>query len=154
MSDLRQKINDDVKAAMRSRDKPRLLALRLITAAIKQQEIDKRITIDDAVVLAVLGKMAKQARNAIQQFADAGRTDLVEKESLELSIIEAYLPTQLSDSEIEQIITEAVVALEAKSIKDMSRVMGTIKPRVQDRADMAKVSVLVKQQLAAIKHTD
>ncbi len=147
MSELQQRINDDVKTAMRSKDKDRLGVLRLITAALKQKEVDDRIKLDDTMVLAIMDKMAKQVRDAIQQFQKAGREDLAAKEIFELDIIQEYLPAQLTEDEISQIITESIAKSGAESAKDMGRVMGLLKPRLQGRADMGKVSALVKQKL-------
>ncbi len=148
MSELQQRINDDVKTAMRSKDKDRLGVLRLITAAFKQKEVDERIELDDTMVLAIMNKMTKQIRDSIQQFEQAGRDDLAAKEDFELKIIQEYLPAQLTEDEISQIITECVAASGAESAKDMGKVMGLLKPRLQGRADMGKVSGLVKQQLS------
>lgn len=147
MSALKQRINDDVKTAMRNKDKERLAVLRLITAAFKQKEVDERIELDDTMVLAIMDKMTKQIRDSIQQFEKAGRDDLVQKEAFELGIIQEYLPTQLTEDEIKRIITESIEATGAESAKDMGKVMGFLKPRLQGRADMGKVSGLVKQQL-------
>ncbi|MEE8379518.1 MAG: GatB/YqeY domain-containing protein [Gammaproteobacteria bacterium] len=148
MSELQQRINEDVKAAMRSKDKERLGVLRLITAAFKQKEVDERIELDDTMVLAIMDKMTKQIRDSIQQFEQAGRDDLAAKEAFELEIIQEYLPAQLTEDEISQIITESIAACGAESAKDMGKVMGLLKPRLQGRADMGKVSGLVKQQLS------
>lgn len=148
MSELQQRVNEDVKTAMRSKDKDRLGVLRLITAAFKQKEVDERIELDDTMVLAIMDKMTKQIRDSIQQFEQAGRDDLVAKEAFELEIIQEYLPAQLTEDEISQIITECVAASGAESAKDMGKVMGLLKPRLQGRADMGKVSGLVKQQLS------
>lgn len=148
MSELQQRVKDDVKTAMRSKDKDRLGVLRLITAAFKQKEVDERIELDDTMVLAIMDKMTKQIRDSIQQFEQAGRGDLVAKEAFELEIIQEYLPAQLTEDEISQIITECVAASGAESAKDMGKVMGLLKPRLQGRADMGKVSGLVKQQLS------
>ena len=148
MSKLQQRINEDVKAAMRSKDKERLGVLRLITAAFKQKEVDERIELDDTMVLAIMVKMTKQIRDSIQQFKQASRDDLVAKETFELEIIQEYLPAQLSEDEISQIIAECIEASDAESTKDMGKVMGLLKPRLQGRADMGKVSDLVKQQLS------
>ena len=148
MSALKQRINDDVKTAMRSRDKERLGVLRLITAAFKQKEVDERIELDDTMVLAIMDKMSKQIRDSIQQFEQAGRDDLAQKEAFELGIIQEYLPAQLTEYEIKQIITESIEATGAESAKDMGKVMGILKPRLQGRADMGMVSGLVKQQLS------
>lgn len=147
MADLKARINEDVKAAMRSRDKDRLLVLRMIQAAIKQREVDERIELDDTQVLAVLDKKAKQHRDSIEQFQKAGREDLVSKETFELAIVLQYMPTQLSEAEINQLIEDAIKETGASSIKDMGKVMGLLKPKVQGRTDMGKLSGLVKQQL-------
>lgn len=148
VSELQQRINDDVKTAMRSKDKDRLGVLRLITAAFKQKEVDERIELDDTMVLAIMNKMTKQIRDSIDQFEKAGRDDLAAKEAFELNIIQEYLPAQLTEDEISQIIAECVEASGAESAKDMGKVMGLLKPRLQGRADMGKVSGLVKQQLS------
>ncbi|MCK5431302.1 MAG: GatB/YqeY domain-containing protein [Gammaproteobacteria bacterium] len=148
MSALKQRIIDDVKTAMRSKDKERLGVLRLITAAFKQKEVDERIELDDTMVLAIMDKMTKQIRDSIQQFEQAGRDDLAQKEAFELGIIQEYLPAQLTEDEIKQIITESIEATGAESAKDMGKVMGVLKPRLQGRADMGKVSGLVKHQLS------
>ncbi len=145
MSALKQRINDDVKTAMRSKDKERLGVLRLITAAFKQKEVDERIELDDTMVLAIMDKMTKQIRDSIQQFEQAGRDDLAQKEAFELGIIQEYLPAQLTEDEIKQIITESIEATGAESAKDMGKVMGVLKPRLQGLADMGMVSGLVKQ---------
>ncbi|RKZ44184.1 MAG: GatB/YqeY domain-containing protein [Gammaproteobacteria bacterium] len=148
MSEIQNRINDDVKTAMRSKDKDRLGVLRLITAAFKQKEVDERIELDDTMVLAIMNKMTKQIRDSIDQFEKAGRDDLAAKEAFELNIIQEYLPAQLTEDEISQIIAECVEASGAESAKDMGKVMGLLKPRLQGRADMGKVSGLVKQQLS------
>lgn len=147
MSVTKQRINDDVKAAMRSKDKDRLGVLRLIMAAFKQKEVDERIDLDDTMVLAIMDKMTKQIRDSIQQFEQAGRDDLVKKEKFELEIIQEYLPTQLNEDEIKQLIAESITESGAESVKDMGKVMSILKPRLQGRADMGQVSALVKQQL-------
>jgi uncharacterized protein YqeY len=147
VSELQQRINDDVKTAMRNKDKARLGVLRLITAAFKQKEVDERVELDDTMVLAIMNKMTKQIRDSIDQFEQAGRDDLVAKEAFELGIIQEYLPAQLTEDEISQIIAECVAASGAESAKDMGKVMGLLKPRIQGRADMGKISGLVKQQL-------
>lgn len=146
-SSLKNQILDDVKAAMRAGDKDRLSTLRLITAAIKQQEVDQRIELDDAAVIAVLDKMAKQRRESIEQYGNAGRTDLVEKEQAELDLITGYLPQPLSEAEITNLINEAIESTGAETIKDMGKVMGFIKPKAQGRADMSRLSAQVKARL-------
>ncbi|HKK16133.1 MAG TPA: GatB/YqeY domain-containing protein [Gammaproteobacteria bacterium] len=148
MSAIKQHINDDVKAAMRNRDRERLAVLRMILAAIKQKEVDERITLDDTQILAVLDKLAKQHRDSIEQFQNADRKDLVDKEQKELQIVQEYLPKPLTDEEIQALIEKAISGCGATSMQDMGKVMGILKPGLQGRADMGKVSGLVKQQLA------
>ena len=147
MSDLKNQINEDVKTAMRSKEKERLGALRLITAAIKQREVDERIELDDGQVTAVLNKMVKQRRDSIEQYEKAKREDLIEKEQFELDIISGYLPQPLSDDEINTLIDSAIASTGAESVKDMGKVMGQLKQELQGRADMGKVSGLVKARL-------
>ena len=148
MANLKQRINDDVKAAMRAKEKTRLLALRMIMAAFKQKEVDERIELNDDQALAIMDKMAKQLRDSINQFQKAGRTDLVEKENFELEIVQSYLPTALTDEEVNQLIKSALDETGASCMKDMGKVMGVLKPKVQGRTDMGKLSDLVKQQLS------
>jgi len=148
-SELKQTIQSDVTAAMRARDKPRLGALRLVTAAIKQIEVDSRAELDDADVLAVLEKMLKQRRDSLQQYSDAGRQDLADQESYEIGIIEAYMPEALPDHELQALIDAAIAETGAASMRDMGKVMGLLKPRVQGRADLGAVSAQVKQKLSA-----
>lgn len=147
MSALKHRINEDVKAAMRSKEKDRLAALRLITASIKQREVDERIDLDDTQVTAVLDKMAKQHRDSIEQYSKADRTDLVDQEQFELDIILGYLPKPLDDAEINAMIDETMAATGAASMKDMGKVMGQLKGALQGRADLGKVSALVKARL-------
>ena len=144
---LKDRILQEVKDAMRAKDKPRLATLRLITAAIKQQEVDERIELDDTQVLALLDKMCKQRRESISQFEKAGRDDLIAQEVSELDIIQTYLPEQLSDDEIAALIDAAMTATGAASIKDMGKVMGQLKPKLQGRADMSAVSAMIKAKL-------
>ncbi|MGD8631147.1 MAG: GatB/YqeY domain-containing protein [Gammaproteobacteria bacterium] len=144
---LKDRIQQDVKDAMRAKDKSRLAAIRLITAAIKQREVDERIELDDAQVTAVLDKMAKQRRESISQFEKAGRDDLIAQEVMELEIIQSYLPEQLGEDEINALIDSAMQATGATSIKDMGKVMGQLKPKLQGRADMSAVSALIKARL-------
>jgi uncharacterized protein len=147
MSSLKQKINDDVKDAMRKKDRDRLTTLRLITAAIKQKEVDDRIELDDTQVIAIIDKMARQHKDSIEQYQNAGRVDLVEKEQSELAIVESYLPTQLPEDEVKLLIQQAINSTNAESIKDMGKVMGVLKPQLQGRADMGNVSNQVKSLL-------
>jgi uncharacterized protein YqeY len=145
---LKDRIQQDVKDAMRARDKERLATIRLITAAIKQREVDERIELDDEQLLLVLDKMCKQRRESISQFEKAGRDDLVSKEVSELDIIQGYLPKQLDDEEIAALIDAALIETGASSIKDMGKVMGQLKPQLQGRADMSAVSAMIKSRLA------
>ena len=147
MSDLKQRINDDVKTAMRSKEKELLAVLRLILAAIKQIEVDQRIELDDEQIIAVLDKLAKQHRDSITQFDDADRKDLADKERYELDIVQRYLPTALTEEELTQLIDQAIADTGASSVKDMGKVMGILKSKAQGRADMGKVSGLVKTKL-------
>ena len=147
-SQLKQRIQEDVTAAMRARDKPRLSALRLVTAAIKQLEVDSRTELDDPDVLTVLEKMLKQRRDSLQQYTDAGRQDLADQESYEIAIIEAYMPEALPAEELVRLIDAAIAETGATSMRDMGKVMGLLKSRVQGRADLGAVSGTVKQKLA------
>ncbi len=144
---LKDRILQDVKDAMRAKDKPRLATLRLITATLKQQEIDERIELNDAQVLVLLDKMCKQRRESINQFEKAGRDDLIAQEVSELDIIQTYLPEQLGEDEITALIDETMAATGATSIKDMGKVMGQLKPKLQGRADMGAVSAMIKAKL-------
>jgi len=144
MSSLKTRINDDVKAAMRNKDSERLVTLRMITAAIKQKEVDERIELDDTRILAIIDKMVRQHRDSISQFESAGRLDLVAKEQTELAIVAAYLPEQLSNEEVAGIIKSAIEKTGATTIKDMGKVMGLVRPEIQGRADMGHVSDLIK----------
>ncbi|MBI1731353.1 MAG: GatB/YqeY domain-containing protein [Gammaproteobacteria bacterium] len=147
MSDLKSRISDDVKVAMRAREKERLGTLRLISSAIKQKEVDERIQLDDTQVFAVLDKLAKQHRDSIAQFESAGRHDLVKKEQFELSIVTGYLPQALGEQEVQELIKSAIAETGAASAKDMGRVMAILKPKVQGRFDMGKIGAMVKANL-------
>jgi uncharacterized protein YqeY len=146
---LKARIQDDMKSAMRAGEKDRLATVRLILAAIKQREVDERISLDDAQVLAVLEKMVKQRRESIVQFESGGRADLVAKETAELAVINAYLPAQLGAAELDAMIQAAIAETGAASIKDMGKVMGLIKSRAQGRADMAAVGARIKARLSS-----
>jgi uncharacterized protein len=146
---LRERLNDEIKTAMKAREQERLAALRLMLAAVKQREVDERVTLDDAGVVSVVEKMIKQRRDSIAQFEKAARQDLVDKERFEIGVIEAYLPQQLAPAEVEAIVSEAIAASGAKSAADMGKVMGLVKPRLAGRADMGKVSAMVKGKLGA-----
>ena len=146
---LKSHILDDVKIAMRNHDRERLAVLRLITAAIKQREVDERIELDDDDVLRVLDKMTKQRRESLEQFTSAGREDLAAQERFELDLIQTYLPEQLDDAEIAALIDAAIVTTGAESIRDMGAVMGNLRGQVQGRADMKQVSAAVRSRLGA-----
>lgn len=146
-SAIQQAINDAVKDAMRAKAKERLSTLRLVTAEFKRIEVDERIELDDARVLAVLDKMVKQRRDSAKQYSDNGRPELAEQELFEISVIQEYLPQQLSEAEVRTLIQETATTLDAKSMADMGKLMGAVKPKVQGRADMGLVSQLVKAQL-------
>ena len=132
---------------MRSGEKERLGIIRMINAAIKQREVDERITLDDAQVLSVLEKMIKQRKESLTQFQAGNRPDLVDKETREISLLQGYMPSQLSDAEIDALISDAIAATGAASIKDMGKVMGIIKGKAQGRADMAAVGAKIKAKL-------
>jgi uncharacterized protein len=144
---LKERITDDMKAAMRAGEKERLGVIRMITAAIKQREVDERIVLDDTQVLSVLEKMIKQRKESLAQFQAGNRQDLVDKESAEITLLQAYMPSRLSDAEVDALIADAVVATGAASIKDMGKVMGIIKAKAQGRADMAAVGAKIKAKL-------
>jgi len=146
---LKQKITDDMKAAMRSGDTKQRDTIRLLQAAIKQREVDERIVLDDAAVIAVIEKMLKQRRDSITQYEAALRNDLADKEKDEVTILSAYMPQALSDAEIGALIAEAISATEAKGMQDMGKVMALLKPKLAGRADMAKVSTLIKEKISA-----
>ncbi len=144
---LKDRITDDMKAAMRSGEKERLGVIRMITSAIKQREVDERISLDDTQVLSVLEKMIKQRKESLAQFAAGNRQDLVDKESAEITLLQTYLPQQLTDAELDALIGEAIAATGAASVKDMGKVMGIIKSKAQGRADMGAVGAKIKAKL-------
>jgi uncharacterized protein len=144
---LKERITEDMKSAMRAGEKERLATIRLALAAIKQREVDERISLDDGQVLAVLEKMIKQRREAVVQFEAGGRADLVAKESAEIALLQGYLPAQLSEGEIDALIARAIAATGAASIRDMGKVMAVVKPQAQGRADMGALSARIKQKL-------
>jgi len=148
-NDLKTRIQDDVEAAMRARDRARLGALRLVTAAIKQKEVDGRIPLDDAAVLGVLEKMIKQRRDSLDQFVQAGRQELADQEAFEIEVIHRYMPSPLSETEVDAMIEAAVKETGAATMKDMGRLMGVLKPKLMGRADMGQVSERVKARLAS-----
>lgn len=146
---LKQKITDDMKAAMRSGDTKQRDTIRLLQAAIKQREVDERIVLDDAAVIAVIEKMLKQRRDSITQYEAAQRNDLADKEKDEVTILSAYMPQALNGAEIDALIAEAILAAGAKGMQDMGKVMALLKPKLAGRADMAKVSTLIKEKISA-----
>jgi hypothetical protein len=145
---LRDQINQEMKAAMRSKDEARLSAIRMLWAAIQRREVDERITLDDTQVLSVVEKTVRQSRDAVEQFLKGNRPDLADKENRDIAFWEVYLPAQASDEEVAKLVREAIASTGAASIKDMGKVVGVLKPKLQGRADMGKVSALVKAQLA------
>ena len=144
---LKDRVTEDMKTAMRAGEKERLATVRLLLAAIEQREVDERITLDDGQVVAVIEKMVKQRREAIGQFESGGRSDLVAKEIAEIGVLQGYLPAQLTAAEVDALITEAIAATGAASIKDMGKVMGFVKPKAQGRTDMGALSARIKQKL-------
>lgn len=146
-SALKQRITEDMKSAMRGGDKRRLGVIRLILSAIKQREVDERIALDDAQIVAVLEKMIKQRRDSISQYQAANRQDLVEQESYEVGVLQEYMPAQLGAQEIDAMIDAAITAQGATSAKDMGKVMAALKPQMQGRADMGQVGAKVKAKL-------
>jgi|TARA_B100000700_G_scaffold331560_1_gene465564 uncharacterized protein YqeY len=149
VSGIKTQISNDVKDAMRSKDKDRLAALRLILAAFKQKEVDERIELSDEQSISILNKMAKQHRDSIEQFGQANRDDLIKKEQLELDIIESYLPEKLSEEEVNLLIDEAISETGANSVKDMGKVIGLLKGKLQGQADMGEVSRLIRGKLGS-----
>ena len=147
MASLKETIQNDMKEAMRARDKERLGTIRLLLAAIKQKEIDEKTTLDDAAVLSVLNKMIKQRRDSFQQYKDAGRDELAAQEKLEMDILQAYMPEQLSEADIETAVKTAIETSQAESMRDMGKVMGVLKPQLEGKADMSLVSSKVKALL-------
>lgn len=145
---LRQRVEADMKVAMRAKDKDRLGTIRLILAAIKQREIDERVTLTNTEILAVLDKMIKQRRDSIAQFEQAGRQELADKEAAEIAVIQGYLPAALSEAEIDAVIEEAISLSGATSPQDIGKIMGLLKPRLQGRADIGQVSRKVKEKLS------
>ena len=146
--DLKSRIQEDMKAAMRAKQADRLSAIRMLLAAIKQREVDERIALDDAQVIAVLEKMVKQRKESIAQFEAGGRTDLADKEKSEITLLQAYLPTQLTAVEVDAIIQEAIAATGAASVKDMGKVMAAVKAKAAGRTDMGAVSARIKAALS------
>ena len=145
---LKDGITADMKAALKAKDSARLGSIRLLQAAIQRKEVDERIELDDAQVLAVVEKLIKQSRDAIKQFVDAGRQELADKESADVAVWEKYLPEQLSDAEIDALVASALEETGAASMKDMGKVMGVLKPKLQGKADMGQVSAKIKAALS------
>jgi hypothetical protein len=148
MSQLKDQITDAMKNAMRAKDKERLGTVRLILAELKRIEVDERIELDDERIIAIMDKMLKQRRDSISQFEDAGRQDLADTEKAELAVIQSFMPAALSEEEVSQLVAEAIADTDAQSMKDMGKVMAQLKPQLQGRADMAKVSKLIKARLS------
>jgi len=148
-STLKPQLMSDMKSSMKSGDKQRLGVIRLMLAAIKQIEVDERIELDDTRILAVLDKMGKQRRESISHYSDAGRDDLVAVEQAEIDIIQEYLPEALSEAEINDLVEQSIASTGATTIKDMGKLMAALKPQLQGRADMGKVSQLIKSRLSA-----
>jgi len=146
---LKERISEDMKTAMRSGEKDRLAVIRLLQAAIKQREVDERITLDDAQVTSVLEKMIKQRKESVTAFQSGGRADLVAKENAEIAVLQPYLPAQLSDAELDALIAEAISSTGAASIKDMGKVMGVVKAKAAGKADMGAVGARIKAKLGA-----
>ncbi|MEK7435412.1 MAG: GatB/YqeY domain-containing protein [Pseudomonadota bacterium] len=146
---LKAKITEDMKSAMRARDAARLSAIRLLLAAMKQREVDERIELSDADILAIIEKMLKQRRDSVSQYEAGGRQDLADVEKFEIGILSGYMPQQLTDAEIAGEVVAAVAATGAKAMQDMGKVMALLKPKLAGRADMAKVSALVKAKLGS-----
>jgi uncharacterized protein len=145
---LKDRITEDMKSAMRAKDAARLSAIRLLLAAIKQKEVDERIVLDDGAVVGIVEKLIKQRKDSIEQFAKAGRTDLVDKEAAELDLISGYLPQQMSDAELTAAVEAAIADAGAAGPQGMGKVMALLKPRITGRADMGKASALVRQRLS------
>ena len=148
MNGLKERIKDDMVQAMRAKDKDRLGVIRMLQAAIKQREVDERITLDDTQIIAIVEKMIKQGRESAKQFTEGDRSDLATKELQEIAILETYMPTPLSEDELNSLITATIKTLAASSIKDMGKVMNSLKDQVQGRANMADVSNRIKQRLS------
>ena len=144
---LRERINDDMKTAMKARETEKLAAIRLLQAALKQKEVDERVVLTDDMVLAIIEKMLKQRKDSIEQYTAGNRPDLVAKEEFEVGVLSAYMPAQLSDAEVAAILDSVIAETGATSAKDMGKVMNALRPKVAGRADMGKLSALVKARL-------
>jgi uncharacterized protein YqeY len=145
---LKARITEDMKTAMRAKDAPRLSAIRLLLASVKQREVDERIGLTDTDVLAIIEKMIKQRRESIHQFEKGGRQDLADKEQFEISVLQGYMPTAMSAAEVDAAVTDAISSSAARQMADMGKVMALLKSRLAGRADMGKVSALVKAKLS------
>jgi len=146
---LKDKIAEDMKAAMRAKDQARLVTIRMLQAAIQRREVDERIKLDDSQVLSVVEKLIKQSRDAADQFIKGGRQELADKENQDIAVWQAYMPAQLSEQELDTLIKDAISATGASDIKDMGKVMGWLKPKIQGKADMGQVSGKIKAALSA-----
>ncbi len=149
MTTLKERITEDMKTAMRAAAKERLGTIRMLQAAIKQREVDERIVLDDGQVLSVIEKMIKQRKESIAQFEQGGRADLAAREQAEIELLQAYLPAQLSDAEVDALITDAIASTGAASVKDMGKVMAVVKAKAAGRTDMGAVSARIKAALSA-----
>jgi len=147
--EIKARLTQDMKNAMKSKQKDRLAVIRMLLAAVKQREVDERIEVDDALLLTILDKQVKQRRESAKVYHEAGRSELAEKEEAEIAVIQEYLPKALSEDEISQLIRAAMESSGAQSMQDMGKVMGILKPQIQGKADMGQVSQLVKKQLAS-----
>ena len=146
---LKEKIKDDIKQAMRDKNESRVGTLRMLSAAIQRREVDERIQLDDTQVIVVIEKLVKQGRESIEQYVKGGRQELADKESGEIAVYQAYLPQQLTEAEVDKLVAEAIAATGASTVKDMGKVMGVLKPKLQGRADMGQVGGKVKTKLGA-----
>lgn len=147
---LKSRIQDDMKSAMRAKEKERLGTIRMLLAAIKQREIDEQITLDDTQIMAVIEKMVKQRRDSIKQYLEAERSDLADIEETELALLQTYLPTQMTDEEMDALVSAAINESGAAGPQDIGKLMGVLKPKAQGRADMGKISQLVKAKLSTL----
>lgn len=145
---LKEQITSDMKDAMKAHDSARLSAIRMLMAAIKQKEVDERVVADDSIIQAIIGKLIKQRKDSVEQYKAGGREDLAEKEAFEIKVLSVYLPSQLSDSEVEQIVNDAIAASGLSGMAAMGKIMAAVKPKLAGRADMSKVSALIKSKLA------
>jgi uncharacterized protein YqeY len=150
MGDLKARLTTTMKDCMKSGRKAELGVIRLIQAAIKQREVDERIELDNAQIVSLLDKMIRQRRDSVEQFSAAGRQDLVDKEMAEITVIQTFMPTQLSNPEVDALLVKAIASVKPQSIRDMAKVMAVLKPDLQGRTDMGRVSLLLKEKLTAL----